>query len=125
MKLAIALAVLASVALVGCNDTHSTRCNTMLAAQIQQTNDLGGIVQCDPSYDPDEPATAQFVVQWNRAQPIVWIWERRNTDYMLRIHGWMGVYEVQAYNDGRVRGYDAGVPVAIEREALAWATAHD
>ncbi len=122
MRWFLAVAVLSFIP-VACNDTHSTRCNTLLAAQIQRTNELGAVVQCDPSYDPDEPSTAQFVVQWNRAQPIVWIWERRNTDYWLRVHAFMGIYEVIAWKDGRVVGYDAGVPIAIEQEALNWAQA--
>ncbi len=116
------LVVLALIVLVACgNDTHNARCNQLLAAPIRNVNDLGGIVLCDPSHDSDEPANAQFVVQWNRPEPIVWLWEDRQDDWWLKVHAYMGVYEIVAWRDGRVQGYDAGVPRQIEQEALSWA----
>lgn len=118
-RLAVVFVLVAGLAVAACQPTGSPRCDSALPAQNQSIDDHGAVLRCDPSYDADEPANAIFVVQWNRAEPIVWIWDRRvDDDRVLRVLAWIGDGEVVARARGMVpSSYSAGVPAA----AAVWA----
>ncbi len=120
-----------ALACVACQPTGSPRCDQQLGVQATVIELNGGVLRCDPSYDKDEPATATHVMQWNRGKPIWWLWAdtrfpQRIDDYWLEVDGWVGVYELQAFHDGRVPDFYIsvqkwGVPVDVEADAYRWA----
>lgn len=123
--LALVMVVLAiALAVSACQPTGSTRCDSVLVPQNVSIGDHGAVLRCDPSYDPDEPATAIFIVQWNRERPIVWLWpDRIDDDRVLRLLAWIGDGEVVAHARGMVPAtYKAGVPasVAVWAGHYAW-----
>lgn len=133
IRLLLALAVLIGT-LTGCHPTSNVaRCDNLLAGQEETIANMGGWLRCDPSYDPDEPANAQMVVQWdiyNNGQrvPVVWLWDRRLDDRFLRIDAYEGSCEVYNYLAGRVPDWWLnvqrwGVPAAVEQDCFSWAVA--
>lgn len=117
------------IMLVACHSESwgTERCDYELHNQGVQIEKMNADHSCEPSYDVDEQSNCPnnictFVVQWNREKPIVWVWERNISDnHWLKVYASQGECHVRAYREGRVIGYDAGVPPWVYTECFNWA----